>query len=122
MCARARTRVCVYMCVCVITRAHTRTCLFCYVHVSVLLVCFLFFRFFHPEDGLADFPVLLVGGTSSGTITALRVHVDLGILAATFMHYVGSVASNALIGDRDIGLKMIICDVPNSCANIEGRI
>ena len=55
-------------------------------------------------------------------VCLIGLFLVLGILAATFMHYVGSVASNALIGDRDIGLKMIICDVPNSCANIEGRI
>jgi len=50
-----------------------------YVHVCTMLVCFLYRRFLHPEEGLADFPILLVGATRSATVTALRVHVNLSM-------------------------------------------
>ena len=50
-----------------------------YVHVCTMLTCFLNHRFLHPEEGLADFPILLVGATRSATVTALRVHVDLSM-------------------------------------------
>ena len=48
-------------------------------------------RFVQPEDGLANFPVLLVGGRRSSTVTAFKVHVDLGMwrhfLLSRWSHY-----------------------------------
>ena len=49
-----------------------------YVHVCTMLVYFLYRKFLHPEEGLADFPILLVGATRSAIVTALRVHASMG--------------------------------------------